>query len=134
EMSLTDRAEWLRGIRPSVHHWIGEQCKSQQEAYSRTKSSDSRDPISATRAYADLTLAFGLAWLGHSAAECDRLIEEAQRQPHPLEDIHTFLFRAYEYRIRQALEGQPRRGPLPAGLLKDLARLRSQPEEVDVPR
>jgi hypothetical protein len=134
-MSRTDRAEWLAGLRPAVQHWIGEQCRQLIQFFGGTKSSGGKDLIRAserfTLTYADLTLAFGLAWLGRPADECRRLIEEARQRFHPRDEAHTFLFRAYEYRIGQTLEGTPGRGSLPAELLEDLRQLqerRSRPE------
>jgi hypothetical protein len=78
-------------------------------------------------------LAFGLAWLGRPAGECHRLIEEARHQFHPCDQAQSFLFRAYEYRIGQALAGETGRGPLATDLLKDkdLEQLRSPPVGAD---
>jgi hypothetical protein len=133
-MSRIDRAEWLAGLRPAVQHWVGEQCGQLSRFLAGRKSSGGEDLVSAnerwTRAYADLTLSFGLAWLGRPADECRRLIEEARQKLHPCDEAHTFLFRAYGYRTGQALDGK-HGGSLSAELLEDLRRLqerRSRPE------
>lgn len=126
-MSAADCANWLLGIRPSVRRWVGEQCWRQREPGPGSEPHGSGDLTPAnegyTRAYADLTLAFGLARLGITAVVSRPLVEEARQEVDLRDEAHAFLFRAYEYRIHQALESTPGRGPLPAELLNDLERL-----------
>src|SRR5687767_13840293 len=105
-MRPTNQAEWLSQLRPLIHRWIAAQCARQRELCARLDHSNKGDPVPAneahTRAYADLTLAFGLARLGRPAAETQRLSEEARRLVDPWDAAHDILFRAYEYRIGQA--------------------------------
>jgi hypothetical protein len=78
--------------------------------------------------YVDLIFAFGFARIGEPgrARELVRAAEavvsaivarRGQRDEAPqAAEIHDFLFRAYRYRIEQALAGKPHAGPLPAEL------------------
>ncbi len=73
-----------------------------------------------TGAYADLFFAFGLARLRETTA-CQQLLEAAQESLSGRDTVHTWLRQAYDYRIRQALEGKAQAGRLPAELLEQLA-------------
>lgn len=116
-MNRTDRAAWLAGLRPVIQNWIAEQCRDRHEPRF-------------TQAYADLIIAFGLAWVEKAADDCQRLIDEAQRRlESSWDDAHAFLFHAYQYRIAQALAGQDVCGSLPAELLQARREL-SGPREV----
>jgi hypothetical protein len=118
-MSSTDRDQWLAGLRPAIQNWIEEQCRIWHEPR-------------LTHSYADLILAFGLAWLGKAADDCHRLIDEAQRGLEPSwDEAHAFLFHAYQYRLGQALTGQDVYGSLPAELLKTRGQLSGQCEAGD---
>jgi hypothetical protein len=70
-------------------------------------------PTGQTRSYVDLIFAFGLARLGESDASRE-LLERAQAVLAGLGEAHRVLLAAYGYRIKQALEGKPHTGPLPA--------------------
>ncbi len=83
-----------------------------------------------TKGYVDLIFAYGLAKLGetHPARE---LLESGQRELRrtdiaspegtpPDSEVNEWLREAYEYRIRQGLEGRPNAGPLPAELMQNL--------------
>ncbi|MFO0845591.1 MAG: hypothetical protein U0797_24935 [Gemmataceae bacterium] len=72
-----------------------------------------------TPAYVDLMFSFGLARLGENDAARD-LLARARQALHGKDDAHTFLLSAYEYRIRQALDGKPHTGPLPDERLQEL--------------
>jgi hypothetical protein len=75
-----------------------------------------------TQAYADLTLAWGLAQLGEEATGKD-MLRRASAVLADRDEAHAILLDAYAFRIRQALEGRPRRGPLPAELLARVERV-----------
>src|SRR5439155_26377114 len=75
-----------------------------------------------TRAYADLILAWGLARLGDRAG-CQELLGHAQAALANTDDVHAFFLDAYDFRIRQALEGRPGASPLPPDLLARLEAL-----------
>jgi hypothetical protein len=82
--------------------------------------------LAATTAdYVDLTWAFGLARLGETE-ECHKLLQSAQESLADRDAVHAWLFQAYDYRIRQALEGKAGTGRLPADLLDNRPPLRSQ--------
>jgi hypothetical protein len=65
-----------------------------------------------TAAYTDLTFAFGLARLGENDPARE-LLGRARAALQNKDDAHTFLYGAYEYRVRQALDGKPHTGSLP---------------------
>lgn len=72
-----------------------------------------------TASYVDLVFAFGLARLGESDAARE-LLARARAVLQTKDDAHTFLFGAFEYRVRQALDGKPHTGPLPNDQLEYL--------------
>jgi hypothetical protein len=130
-MSLASRADWLYGVRPLIHRWIGEQCRAQHQSIAPKKPSrrpsNEMDSLRAsekcTEAYADLTLAFGLALTGSGPGVCRQLVDEARQLLDLSDGAHGFLARAYEYRIQQALDGHPGKSALSAELLEGLAHL-----------
>jgi hypothetical protein len=75
-----------------------------------------------TKAYCDLTFAFGLARLGEES-ESRKLRQAAEKVLDQKDPVHAFLFQAYSYRIEQSIERKPHGGPLPAELLERLERL-----------
>jgi hypothetical protein len=87
--------------------------------------------LTATLAYVDLFFAFGLARLGESAP-AKRLVESARRVLEsfpPEEDLGIagrLLFRAFRYRIDQALDGKPHAGPLEKAVLDDIDQIHAK--------
>ncbi len=76
-------------------------------------------PTSQTPAYTRLLFALGLARLGCSVACVDLRQQAAEALPANIEG-HTFLLKAFSYRIDQALEGIIPGGPLPVDQLEEL--------------
>jgi hypothetical protein len=72
-----------------------------------------------TPAYVDLVFSFGLARLGENDAARD-LLARARAVLAPKDEAHSFLFGAFEHRIKQALDGKPHTGPLPNDQLEYL--------------
>jgi cellulose synthase operon protein C len=72
-----------------------------------------------TGEFADLMFAYGLARLG-DAASCARLLEASLATLKGRDPVSTWLALAYEFRIRQALEGKPNAGQLPEEMLESL--------------
>ena len=85
-----------------------------------------------TAEYSDLTFAYGLARLGERDA-CMMLVQRAKAVLGDEDDAHQLLFNGFECRIRQALDGQPAGGPLPAELMEYLELLRKNRRQEDVP-
>jgi cellulose synthase operon protein C len=82
-------------------------------------------PETKTLSYIDLMFAYAAARLGEST-RCRRLVEDARKDllDHP-DAVHGWLYRAFEFRISQALQGEPLAGPLPVShvrKLKDIER------------
>jgi hypothetical protein len=65
-----------------------------------------------TPAYVDLVFAFGLARLGEVDEARERL-NAAKAALAGKDDAHNVLFTAFDFRVRQALDGKPHTGPLP---------------------
>src|SRR5262249_1520389 len=76
-------------------------------------------PVVTTAHYIDLVFAFGLARLGERS-ECDRLAHAAVEALGSRDEVHSWLCRAYVYRVRQALDGTAATGRLPEELLHEL--------------
>jgi hypothetical protein len=72
-----------------------------------------------TAALTDLVFAHGLARLGEAGA-CDTLRRSGLIITRKQDPILTWLGRAYDFRIQQALDGRPTAGPLPSRLLESL--------------
>ena len=77
------------------------------------------NPTPATHAYIDLIFAFGLARLGE-ANEAHKLRSEAAEVLQYADEIHSWLYEAFEFRVQQALDGEPGIERLPEALLKTL--------------
>lgn len=94
----------------AAHRWIN-QCYA-VDAVHKESAKD-------TKAYAELTFAFGLARLGE-ASECRALRAKAKDVLQHGDDVHSFLLQAYDYRIEQVLASKPHAGPLPNEFLEQL--------------
>jgi hypothetical protein len=103
--------------------WLRQLCDRAREWVKRTSIVN----LTPTNAYGDLTFAFWLASLGENN-DSGQLMERARAAlVQSKDEVHDFLSRAYTYRISQAREGKPHRGPLPLDLLQILARLDRMP-------
>jgi hypothetical protein len=104
-----------------VRDWMGKLCDKAQ-----IWLEENRDPVvqnpPPTKAYADLLFAFGMARLGEADAG-KQLAKRARPALNGPNAVHSFLFKAFEARIQEALEGKPHSGPLPAALMDDLGRM-----------
>jgi hypothetical protein len=94
--------EWMTGLADLTQKWVQDNASTMQ-----------KPPMDA---YVDLVFSFGLARLGEAEAARD-LLSRAQEGLAGKDDAHAFLLEAFRYRIRQALDGKPHTGPLPAELL-----------------
>jgi len=72
-----------------------------------------------TAAYVDLIFAFGLARLGENDAARE-MLTRAKATLGSKDDAHGFLYGAFEYRVKQAIDGKPHTGPLPNDQLEYL--------------
>jgi hypothetical protein len=102
--------DWLPRLREPVQRWI-----------SRLYLDVQSPPPELTTAYANLTLAWGLARVGER--EHSRLlVRKAQEVLGHKDIVHRFLLEAYQFRIRQAENGSPPT-PLPDEQLAILNRM-----------
>jgi formylglycine-generating enzyme required for sulfatase activity len=97
---------WLRELRDLAQEWVKEQGSPGHASPQTT-------------AYVDLIFAFGLARLGEKEAARE-LQARAQGALKDRDAAHQFLCGAYEYRIRQALDGKRHSGQLPTDQLQYL--------------
>jgi hypothetical protein len=100
--------EWLLTLPERLHRWIVANNNIAGPARPYAYHTDAR----LTSAYADLMMAFGLGRLG-DAQECQRLKERACEVLGDIDNVHSFLLTAFDYRIHQALEGKGVGGALP---------------------
>jgi hypothetical protein len=107
-MNPTDNADpvgtWVCELHDLALEWVGQPFF---QAWDRT------------RAYVDLQFAFGLARLGRRELAEARL-ERAGAALSGRPGAHEWLFNAFAYRIRQALDGKELTGTLPIEPLEDL--------------
>jgi hypothetical protein len=119
--------EWLLHAHEPIHRWIaarpnrpdlpGSEVLTAHDPHLRTFGLTT--DLRATRAYADLIRAWGLASLGERAI-CQEVLSQARTVLAGADDVHIFLLEAYSYRVRQALEGRAEAGSLPPELLARL--------------
>ena len=76
-------------------------------------------PVPETHAYIDLVFAFGLARLGE-INEARKLLREAGQTLAHADEVHSWLYQAFEFRIQQALDGKTTFERLPTSLLQRL--------------
>jgi hypothetical protein len=103
-----DARTWLRSLHELARAWVA--SGGQANAWAQTLS------------YVDLLFAFGFARLGASQ-DAIELMERSREVLSGLDDAHLFLFHAFRYRIREALEGRPHAGPLPHDQMDNLEAL-----------
>ncbi len=118
--------QWMTRLAGLAHDWV------RQKEPIRL---DDKAPLPQTDSYIDLTFAFGLARLGEQDAARE-LLQRARLALSGEGEVHHFLFGAYEYRIKQAIEGKPHAGPLPTEqveYLEQMDRLARSPVD-DRPR
>jgi hypothetical protein len=83
-------------------------------------------PLAATESYVDLIFSFGLARLGEAEAS-KALLQRARSGLENKDEIHTFLLKAYTFRIEQALAGKAHTGLLPQDQLDSLNSMATSP-------
>ncbi len=104
---------WMVKISELARRWVDRQRGQGVFEYKESK----------TQEYIDLLFAFGLARLGeHDASR--KLVLRAQKNLAKGDQAHALLFRLFEYRIRQAMEGQATNSPLESEPLERLDELR----------
>ena len=73
--------------------------------------------------YIDLIFAFAFARLGESSQANELLLSAEKNLRKKANPVHGWLFKAYQYRIKSAMDGQNTSGSLPASLLSDLQKI-----------
>lgn len=92
-------ATGFRRLRPVIHAWLARDLIGPPGEY--------------TRAYADLTLAFGFARLGAVDDANSLMREAATRLGQSANESHSWLLRLYLYRIDEAIRGNRHGGLVP---------------------
>jgi hypothetical protein len=95
--------QWVLNLCDQAQYWVLEMKERSREAIT---------PAELTCGYIDLIFAFGLARLGEPDA-CRQLLQRAKKALDGQGEVASFLLQAFDYRIKQALEGKPHAGPLP---------------------
>jgi hypothetical protein len=120
-----EEAHWLRSLRDLAQEWLkaNDGLTGWVEKRARKRPTE-RIPVSVpSNAYVDLIFAFGLARLGEQAPSLV-LLEQAGRILDESGDaVHAFVFRAFTFRIAEALAGKPHMGLLTLELLEERQRL-----------
>jgi hypothetical protein len=101
----------------AVRQWMIDLAKLAQDWLK--DSGNTATPTAQTPAYVDLLFAFALARLGETDPARE-LMAGAKKVLAGKNEAHTWLYTAFEHRIRQALEGKPHTGPLPGDQLEYL--------------
>ena len=122
--------DWLLRLRDSAHRWIDAQARQRPADYLIKSIDGYPDQEGAgTKAIVDLMLAWGLARLGEATA-ARHLARPARDALVRFSDpVYTFLGRAFEVRMLQALDGKSAPGSLPAELLQELERHKPTPND-----
>lgn len=108
----------------AVRRWMTKLAEVAQEWVK--KDTTGQTPMTA---YIDLIFGFGLARLGE-VDEARKMEGRAHAALKGKDDVHQFLLNAYGYRIKQALDGKPHGGPLPAERVEELAKMDRMPRYV----
>jgi hypothetical protein len=111
--------EWMVELAELAHKWVQDMSDTTNLVV------PVKPPIDAMSAYVNLLFSFGLARLGESDA-ARALLDRATTILTGRDDGHTFLLRAFEYRIRRVLDGQSGGGPLPAALVGELDQMETK--------
>jgi hypothetical protein len=118
--------QWLTQLAEMARRWTHEAGQAAPPSSGKAGTAEAQTPMDG---YIDLVFSFGLARLGESDASRE-LLTQAQEVLGPLDDVHTFLLGAFQYRITQALEGKPHTGPLPNEYLEMLEAMDRMPRYV----
>lgn len=105
--------QWMLKIHDLARHWVDKQCGQNVLEHKGAK----------TKQYIDLLFAFGLARLGERDTS-RQLLHKAERELVKDNEAHAILFRLFEYRIHQAIEGQSINTPLEGEAVERLHELR----------
>jgi hypothetical protein len=108
-----DLGQWMVKMNELARRWVDRQRGQAAIEYKEAK----------TKEYIDLLFAFGLARLGEHNTSRELLLR-TQKTLVKEDEAHAILFRLFEYRIRQAMEGQATNTPLESESLKRLNELR----------
>jgi cellulose synthase operon protein C len=110
--------QWLLKMNELARGWVD-----------RQRRQDALEPKGAkTKEYLDLLFAFGLARLGeHDAGR--QLVNKAKKKLANEDEAHAILYLLFDYRIRQAMEGQSTNTPLEEEALDRLNALRQKEQE-----
>jgi hypothetical protein len=95
---------WLTDLCDWAHIWAEENGRSSDKQQGELSA-----PM---QGYIDLLFAFGLARLGERDAG-RQLLQRGAAKLRDDEPVHAVLLKAFEYRVRQSLDGKPHSGPLP---------------------
>jgi cellulose synthase operon protein C len=108
-----DLGQWMLKLHELARRWVDRQRGQGAIEYKEAK----------TKEYIDLLFAFGLARLGEHDASRELLLR-SQKALVKEDKAHALLFRLFEHRIRQAMEGQATNTPLEGESLERLNELR----------
>lgn len=112
-----------RGESTATELLVRELAGLQERFAATTRARSSVEaPLPLTRAYVELTFAYGLARLGQTE-QARRLAGAATGALDLGDPVHRFLVGAYRARVTQALDGHPPETALPADLTGELNRL-----------
>ena len=82
------------------------------------------NPVTHTLAYVDLMFAFGLARLGE-VAEARRLLHDAAAELEHADEVHSWLYAAFAFRVQQAIDSKVAGQRLPEVMLDLLREIES---------
>jgi cellulose synthase operon protein C len=106
--------QWMTQLCELVHMWA--------EENSRAGEKSNAELAAPMKGYIDLLFAFGLARLGEPDA-CRHLLQRAAGNLGDHGPVHALLLMAFDFRVRQALDGKPHAGPLPEVYFRELNKL-----------
>ncbi len=105
---------WLTDLCDWAHIWAEENGRSTDKQQGELSA-----PM---QGYIDLLFALGHARLGERDAS-RQLLQRGTSKLRDEEPVHTQLSKAFEYRVRQALEGKPLNGALPDEYYREVIQL-----------
>ncbi len=131
--------QWMTALCQQAHTWAKQiafklPAPSEDPPRVITRPQTEGPGVRATHAYIDLIFAFGLARVGESDASKELVTQAETILRGVMDEVHATLLAAFVYRIAQAREGKPVKGPLSPDLLQRIDKVTDKMQRFRIDR